>query len=209
MVDAQLGLILDTLEKHHLFDNTVIVFTSDHGEMMGAHRLIAKKVFYEESVAVPMMMKIPGFTPNRVSQPVSQIDLVPTLLDVLGYKPEFNIPPLPGTSWIPYLQGKGTLSDDVYIEWNHEKVLKAVPEKYTHLACDQDKLLKSLNSSSRAIIYQHWKYVESNIGEHELYDLTNDPLEMNNQYGDAAYEHIISDLSQRLDKWRLRTQDDF
>ncbi len=208
MVDAQLGRILDSLEKHHLFENTIVVFTSDHGEMMGAHRLIAKKVFYEESVTVPLMIKLPGMQGKRISQPVSQIDLVPTLLEALGHSldPELE---LQGHSLLPYLQGNGQLNEDVYIEWNHEKVLTAVPPKFAQLPCDQVKLLKSLNSSARAIVYKDWKYIESSIGEHELYHLSEDPLEMNNLYGNPQYHNMIEELSQRIEQWKLHTKDDF
>jgi arylsulfatase len=206
MVDTQIGRIMDTLAEHQLFENTIVVFTSDHGEMMGAHRLIAKKVFYEESVTVPMMIRLPNKAGRRIATPVSQIDLVPTLLEALGHSlnPAWG---LHGNSLLPYLEGQGELTEDVYIEWNHEKRLASVPTLYQSLACDQDRLLASLNSSSRALVYEDWKYIESSIGEHELYHLSTDPLEMTNLYEDSTYATIVQELSARINKWKHRTDD--
>jgi len=85
LVDTHAGTILRTIEDCGLWDDTIIVFTSDHGDMMGSHQLVAKCVMFEEATRVPLLIKPAGrFAPRRVSHPVSQIDLVPTLLDLLG-----------------------------------------------------------------------------------------------------------------------------
>ncbi|MFW5992479.1 MAG: sulfatase-like hydrolase/transferase, partial [Halanaerobiaceae bacterium] len=73
-VDTYVGEILDQLKESGQYDNTIIVFTSDHGDMMGAHRLLAKCTMFEEAVKVPLLLKIPGLTNRRISSPVSQID---------------------------------------------------------------------------------------------------------------------------------------
>ncbi|MHC4871633.1 MAG: sulfatase-like hydrolase/transferase [Planctomycetota bacterium] len=73
-VDTHAGRILDTLQECGLADNTIVVFTSDHGDMMGSHRLIAKCVMFEEAVRVPMMIRLPGQKKGaRIRGPVSQI----------------------------------------------------------------------------------------------------------------------------------------
>ena len=101
-VDLSVGAILKTLEDAGVADNTVIVYTSDHGDMMGAHQLLAKTVMYQESVQVPLLMRVPGVRHRMVPQPVSHIDLVPTLLDVL----DRPIPDaLPGHSLAPTFAG--------------------------------------------------------------------------------------------------------
>ena len=91
LVDTHVGTILNTLDECGLADNTIVVFTSDHGDMMGSHRLLAKCVMYQEAVRVPLFIRLPGQRRGtHVHGPVSQIDVVPTLLDLLGQ-------PIPGS----------------------------------------------------------------------------------------------------------------
>ena len=65
LVDTHVGTILDTLEDCGLRDNTMVVFTSDHGDMMGSHRIIAKCVQFEEAVRVPFLLRLPGYRPGE------------------------------------------------------------------------------------------------------------------------------------------------
>ena len=83
-VDRSIGRILARLEEHGLADNTIIVFTSDHGDQLGAHRMVGKSVMYEESVRIPCFIKVPRGRGHRVMNPWSHIDMVPTLLDLMG-----------------------------------------------------------------------------------------------------------------------------
>src|SRR4029434_8373610 len=85
LVDQSIGAILGCLERLGLSDNTIVVHTSDHGDSLGAHHLFAKEVMFEEAARVPFLVRLPGQKRGKlVPQPVSQIDLVPTLLDLLG-----------------------------------------------------------------------------------------------------------------------------
>ena len=86
MVDNAYGRILRALEASGQADNTIIVYTSDHGEMLGDHGLMQKGVFYEEAATVPLAIHVPWLSRDRVdfNGPFSQIDLVPTLLDLMG-----------------------------------------------------------------------------------------------------------------------------
>ena len=83
--DAQVGRLLDGLDTSAHRDNTIVVFTSEHGELMGAHRLMFKSLMYEESAGVPLILSVPGMTDGgrRVRAPVSTVDLTPTLLDLI------------------------------------------------------------------------------------------------------------------------------
>ena len=85
-VDRSVGAILKMLERLELADNTIVVITSDHGDMMGSHRLVTKSIIYEEAVRVAWLMRLPalGGRQKIIDEPVSHIDLVPTLLDVMG-----------------------------------------------------------------------------------------------------------------------------
>jgi arylsulfatase A-like enzyme len=85
-IDSWVGKILDALEATGQMDNTLIVFASDHGEMLGAHGLREKNIFFEESVRVPLILKLPGaaYAGKVVSSPVSLINLYSTLMDYCG-----------------------------------------------------------------------------------------------------------------------------
>ena len=109
--------VYGTLEASGQGDNTLVVFTSDHGEMMGSHSLIGKQVLYEESIRVPLLIRAPfrHTRPGVIEQPVSHIDLVPTLLELMGSK---SRPALPGQSLVPLLQGERVPQDHVFIQWH-------------------------------------------------------------------------------------------
>ena len=85
LVDEMVGHVLDKLRESGLEENTIVVFTSEHGELMGDHRMMHKMVMYEESVTVPLLLRVPGLKDGtqRVSKAVSLVDLVPTLLDLM------------------------------------------------------------------------------------------------------------------------------
>ncbi|MHC4717656.1 MAG: sulfatase-like hydrolase/transferase, partial [Planctomycetota bacterium] len=116
-VDTHVGTILAALDECGLMDNTIVVYTSDHGDMMGSHRLIAKCVQYEEAVRVPLLVRLPGQSrPRRVARPISQIDLIPTLLDAMGCAAPGH---LQGASVLAAMEGRQTDGPgDVVIEWN-------------------------------------------------------------------------------------------
>ena len=118
LVDRSVGRILRALEESGQADNTIVVFTSDHGEMMGDHGLLGKTLMYEESVRVPLLVRAPrlGRTQRRIDGRFSHIDLLPTLLELAGQPlPEG----LPGRSRVKVLEGRDSLADnDVVIEWN-------------------------------------------------------------------------------------------
>jgi arylsulfatase A-like enzyme len=118
LVDYQFGRIIQRLKELDLYNSSIIVFTSDHGDMMGSHRMIAKQVMYEESARVPMMIKLPGQnTPVRLNQPVSQINLVPTLLDALGIPQDRNSHQFHGQSLFQELKEQTLSQRDVLVSW--------------------------------------------------------------------------------------------
>ncbi len=188
-VDTAIGRILDTLRECGLEKNTIVVFTSDHGDMMGSHQLIHKGFQFEEAVRVPLIIKIPGHprSGSVIKDPVSQVDLVPTLLDYLG-KP---IPEgLEGYSWRPMLDGEGEIVEkDVFIEW--------FPEGRSN---EVDHPIRTIITSDG------WKYNWSAYGQHELYNLNEDPLESTNLIRRSEYRPLVRELERRLKAWQLRTK---
>jgi len=124
-VDTQLGRIFDTLGAQ---DDTLIIFTSDHAEMMGDHWMLGKGGFYRESYHIPLMIKMPGIAKaNRVSAFTSATDIFPTLLDLLEIEPE-HAPD--GVSLLPYLSGMTPLGwrNTALFEFDYRELAKTNPE---------------------------------------------------------------------------------
>ncbi|MBN1641061.1 MAG: sulfatase-like hydrolase/transferase [Anaerolineae bacterium] len=212
LVDTHVGAILDTLADCGLEENTIVVYTSDHGDMMGSHRLIAKCVAFEEAVRVPLLVRLPGQrSAVRVPQPVSQIDLAPTLLDLMGQP----IPDgLQGASLRPAIDGQPDRAPhDVFIEWNgHNNGLGdvigqvSVPEEMRDLA-PMDDIVSAITDPVRTVITPDgWKFNCSTRGEHELYYLHDDPLELVNRAGPDMAPRMAA-LADRIRAWQARTGD--
>lgn len=177
LIDQQVGRILQTLEETGQRDNTLVIFTSDHGESLGDHGLYWKQYWcYEESVRVPLIMSWPGMKPQtrRVSNFAELVDIVPTIYDAIGIeKPEW----LHGHSWWPFMNGGEPVERDfAYAE------LKAWDRAEIRMArTDTHKLVKD--------------YI---TGEGELYDFSDPHLERVNHYHESAYEEVRADLEKRL-----------
>jgi arylsulfatase A-like enzyme len=185
MVDQALAKVLWSLDASGQAGNTIVVYTSDHGDMMSSHSLIAKQVMYEEAIRVPFLLRVPfrQQRPLRVAQPVSHIDLVPTLLDLLGKK---NAPPLPGRSLVPILGGQPRPDNHVFLEWTaDESDSGAGPNGRTVISPDGHKLV--LYDTDQSL----------------LFDRARDPLEMHNLYGHAGSRVLRA----RLDAWQRATSD--
>jgi len=192
LVDTMVGRILAKLAASGQAEDTIIVYTTDHGEMMGDHHLMFKSVMYQEASRVPMLVKIPGVHAHPgVQNPVSGIDVVPTLLDLLGQQ----LPPhLQGESWAPYLrEGKSPPEKDVMIEWNGPP---APFKKGEH-----DEPLRTIRT------VDGWKLTLSPTGEGELYNLNTDPGEKKNLYYEDASLERITELAGRVHLWQRSTGD--
>lgn len=123
-VDSQLGRIFGALEANN---DTLIIFTSDHAEMMGDHWMLGKGGFYQESYHIPLMIRAPGGAKaNRVSAFTSATDIFPTLLELMEVDPE-HAPD--GTSLLPWLAGGTPLSwsDAALFEFDYRQLLKSDP----------------------------------------------------------------------------------
>lgn len=211
-VDAALGRILETLAACGLDDDTIVVFSSDHGDMMGSHRLLAKTVMFEESARTPLLVRAPGLRPRIERAPVSQIDLGPTLLDMLG---ERGPDTLQGRSLRPLLEtGRLEGDSDVFVEWNgaNSGISKLerdeTPDGLAPLATPEE-IRASLRDPIRTIVTADgWKLNWSpDLGQHELFNLRDDPLETRNLYASEDCREQVGVLRRRLDAWGARTGD--
>ncbi len=215
LVDDSVGRILAALDEGGLSGNTIVCFTSDHGDMMGSHRLLAKCVQFEEAIRVPLVMRVPGAGAKRIAGPVSQIDLVPTLLELMGQRvPEH----LEGESVRSAIEGEGKgeeIGRDVFVEWNGPNVgfvdvrgKVEVPDWMLEFA-SREEIAASVSAPTRTVLTREgWKLNLSAIGEHELYDLQSDPLELDNLWARQKARREAKDLAARIHEWQARTGDE-
>ena len=214
LVDTYAGKIVDTIDECGLRDNTIVVFTSDHGDMMGSHGLLAKCVMYQEAVRAPLIIRLPGQDRGcRVDGPVSQIDIVPTLLDLMGQPiPES----LEGKSLKGIMANGSQRSEDhVFIEWQGpnngiggvEAAIQSAAQ--SGLATTPEEIEASCTDPVRTVISPDgYRYSFSPLGEHELYDLNADPGETHNLIDQPEHAGRVADLLGTLREWQRRTRDE-
>ena len=198
LVDRQVGRMIAALDEAGLMDDTIIVVTSDHGEMLGDHGLLEKRAFYEESARVPFILRVPALSKEQTSVPgnFGHIDLVPTLLELMGAEPPDH---LQGESGAAVLRGEATLeSNDVFIEWNGQG----------DRDLGNDVINEMIAIPRRAIVSpDRWKLVLCEGDDGELFDLNSDPHELTNLFRSPEQQARISDLTERLRAWQARTGD--
>ncbi|MEX2371067.1 MAG: sulfatase-like hydrolase/transferase [Bacteroidales bacterium] len=185
-IDDWVGKILDKLDELELTDNTLVIFMSDHGEMLGAHGMREKNVFYEESSHVPLMIRFPGKIESdlTIDGYVSLIDLFPTILDYLRVEPRES----DGKSLRGLIEGTDREHGEyVVTEWNYRG---DVAPNYM-VVKDGWKLMIPYSVESTVI--------------NALYDLHTDPHEMNNLLGNNPdrdkYEQKVEELRECLLEW--------
>jgi arylsulfatase A-like enzyme len=202
LVDQSIGAVLACIERCGLIDDTIVVHTSDHGDSLGAHHLFGKETMFEEATRVPLLIRLPGQTRSKtIQQPVSHIDLVPTLLDLLS-QPKH--PQCAGKSLLPLITEGALPPDNVFLEWapNRTKVKKG-----TKLA--RRRLVKrAVEESTRAIVTPDgWKLCLRDQDLNELYNLKDDPLETRNLYADRQYASVVSRLTGEIHRWQEAAND--
>lgn len=179
-IDHRIGRLVATLHERGLDDNTVIVFTSDHGEAAGAHRWVQKTAFYDECVRVPFIVRYPGHVPPGVCEKLvnTGVDLAPTLLDFAGIPIPAN---LPGRSVKPLALGCEAASWRRFI----------VAENHMMQAGKINGYTPSLRG--RMVRSDRFKYCVYNRGmrRESLFDLTADPGETVNLAGDPEYHDAL------------------
>lgn len=181
-VDRGVGDIIDWLETHDQLKNTIVIFTSDNGLMYGEHGLCDKGWPYEESLKVPLIVLAPNILPGSSNSLVAvNLDVPATILDYAGL-------PIDGDG----LSLKSTLNGDVASlrESLYLEAYRYIGYKYN---------TTGLWAGYRTIgATGDWKYIEHGTGEIELYNLVNDPFEMNNLSSDIDYQQIIAGFSNQL-----------
>ncbi|MDP3062209.1 MAG: sulfatase-like hydrolase/transferase [Chloroflexota bacterium] len=202
LVDRMVGRIVAALEKAGVADNTAFVFTSDHGEMAGDHGMLEKRAFYEESSRVPLLIRVPWLANEQRDVPgnVGQVDLVPTLLDLLEQPiPEY----LEGKSIVPVLRDEKTLQEnDVFMEWTG--ISRVIGDRFL----GSPAINRMIIHPWRSVVSENWKLNLCAFDQCELFDLKSDPYEQHNLFNDPGQKDRIRDLAARVRLWQFQTRDD-
>jgi len=181
-VDAQIGRVLDALDRLKLADNTIVVFWSDHGYHLGEHGLWMKQSCFEESARVPVIIAAPGCAAGKAcSRIVELVDVYPTLADLASLKPPQN---LAGASLRPLL-------DKPTAEWSRP-------------ACTQ---VQRGDFAGHSIRTERWRYTEWDGGAKgvELYDHDADPQELHNVAADPKHAEVLAEMKRvALRNWPTR-----
>ncbi|MBA5776903.1 alkaline phosphatase family protein [Stappia sp. F7233] len=200
-VDAQIGRLIDGLKATREYGNTLIVLTSDHGEMMGDHQLLSKLGFYDQSFHIPLVIRDPrhpGGFGRKVEAFTESIDIMPTVLEAIG---------APGPGWLdglaltPFLEGREPEKwrDTVHWEYDFREVAGGTAQ--VALGLDMD-------ACSMAVIRdKHMKYVHFAGLPPLLFDLDDDPDETRNVVDDPAYQKARVRYAEKLLAWRARHLD--
>ncbi|MEX1230644.1 MAG: sulfatase-like hydrolase/transferase [Planctomycetaceae bacterium] len=184
-VDLELGRLFAELKAAGTLENTLIVIVGDHGESLGEHGELAHSMtVYNATLQVPLLILHPGknLPGHRVAEPVSLVDICPTVLDCLGQEPLAEIG---GRSLRPALQGEPLTPQTYYAETD---------QPYQH----------SRWSPLRALVTTQWKYIRSPTPE--LYDLSNDPRELENlaEVRAEVVQHLERQLVEREEQMKRR-----
>jgi len=198
LVDDAVGRILTAIDNAGLKENTIVVFTSEHGDMVGTHGMLEMRNFYEEAATVPLLIRAPWLckSQRKIDGNLGQIDLVPTLLDILGEPiPAY----LQGTSRADILQGNGDLNADVFMEHS------GIGDR--DLGTPRINLLNTLPSRS-VVTQDRWKLNLCAGDQGELYDLNADPYEEENLFWNPEHRDRIREMAARIRLWQIQTGDE-
>jgi arylsulfatase A-like enzyme len=190
--DEDIGQVLSILEEQGILDDTLIVWSSDHGFFLGEHRFYDKRLMYEPSIRIPLMMRYPrriraGTASDRMAL---NLDLAPTLLELTRAPPQ------------PHFQGKSLMQliANPRAEWRTDWLY----EYYEYPGNEQVR-------PCRGVRTERYKYIHyfTPPEEFELYDLETDPQEMRNLHGDPVHEPLARRLAARLEELRRETGDHY
>lgn len=211
-IDAYVGKVLDKIDELGIRDETIVVFTSDHGDYLGDHRLLYKGIgLYDCTTRVPLLIRAPGMPAGQSSQAlVSNIDVMPTLLEIARVEPDHEHH---GRSFRNVLEGASdTHRDALFLEYGHNgrpliESEMTEEEKETIINGDKPRALEACHRGlAKGIRTERWKFVALAGDVDELYDLENDPDELTNLADNPKFDAIRADLRRRLLEELLLTQ---
>lgn len=190
-VDAEIGKVLDALKEGGYEDNTLVIFTSDHGEGVAKHHWNQKQILYEQAVTTPLLMKWNGKTKERVYPELvsNALDIPVTILDVVGVEKPSS---MRGISLKPVLEGKSPAPRDYVVS----ETMFASGER-------------NLGATGRMIRTKNFKYIIYDNGDkrEQLFDMEKDPGEMNNLVFNKKYKEQLEEHRDLISQWAKETND--
>ncbi len=184
LADEGIGRVLKALDAFEQGENTFVIFTVDHGDHLGQHAMYQKMEMYEQALRIPLVLCGPEVRTQHIDQPVSHLDVVPTVLDLLGV----TVPDgLDGTSLAgSVLRGQQIPERPVFAQYSGNP---------------------TTGDTRRCVVTGRYKYVFDPADASELYDLETDPLEMSNLAEDPDYREIRERLHEQCRMWGIEHAD--
>jgi len=220
MIDDQMGRLIGELKRLGVYDNTIIVFVSDHGDYVGEYGLMKKGVGLNEAITrIPMQWTGPGIMKSNLPHKghVSLIDIFPTVCEIMGTPIPMGVQ---GRSLWPMLQGKpypekefeSVMAEDGYGGMYYTKEDGTDYMKEGAVGKKPGLFFDELNTwtqsgTMRMLRSGDWKIVYDMDGNGELYDLSTDPVELNNLFNNAGFAEVKNRMMQQLLRWELSAQD--
>ncbi len=185
--DSKVGELVQTLEEAGLSDNTVVIVTADHGDMLGERGLWYKMNFFEHSARVPLVMAGPGIANTSVPNACSLVDVLPTMLDVAASagaeKPELG-QPVDGRSLLLAASGGADEGDE------------AIGEYCAEMTSHPVFMIRRGN----------YKYIHCDVDEPMMFDIAGDPAELKNLVGDPAHHSVAKAFAEEVEaRWNSET----
>ena len=188
-VDDNVGRILDYLDKSGLAENTIVIYTGDQGFFLGEHGLYDKRIMYEEALRMPFLVRWPGQVKpgSKCQGMILNIDFAPTILEAAGVA---SRPDMQGRSFLPLLVGHTPR------DWRTSMYYRYY---FSHFETETHY---GVRTHTHKLIYF------DRIDQWEMYDLVQDPLEMNNLYNSPDHQQLLNELKMELERLRIELEDD-
>ena len=198
-VDFQIGRLLTFLDDSGAYDNTLVIFTSDHGEQLGDHWQFAKYAYFDQSFHVPLLVRDPRAAARsargrRVSAFTESVDVMPTILDCLQVPTPSQCD---GETLAPLCRG------ETPADWRAEAHWEFDFRSFTDANGDSVQGLKPDQCAMNVIRGERYKYVHFTALPPLLFDVLRDPGEFNNLAGDPAYAPVVLEYAQKMLSWRM------
>ncbi len=198
-VDDHLGRVLAWLDETGQWDDTLVVFTSDHGEQLGDHHLLGKIGYFDQSFRIPLVIRAPGQPGGGIlDAPTESIDLMPTMLDWLGAPVPHTID---GRSLMDFVRGgrPDRWRTELHYEYDFRDIHYSRPEAELGLGMEEASLCVVQDAN--------YKYVHFAALPPLFFDLRADPDQFRNLAADPSHAALVRDYAQRALSWRLQHAD--
>ena len=213
-IDDSIGMVMEALSQMELTESTIIVFTADHGDSMGAHGLIQKhNCFYDSITRIPFLLAWPTkIKPGRCDGFIELVDVMPTVLQLAGIDIPYGVQ---GKSHASYLLGSTSEAKDFAVIESGED---GTPLKVSDITVRPETPFddryfvwcayrEAWFGRGKSIRTRKWKLNIYANGDGELYNMQDDPNELVNLYGRAEYADVVAQLTYKLLIWCINTED--